>query len=163
LQDHRCGERLRRASHLVKRVLVDRPRVWVAANLAGKGLDGRTGGFTSAFPAGNLSPSPSYPNWWTDNPDPSLREGNEQGAKTINRWREEYLRDFASRTSFITLRNPHLVSRVPETRWSGLEPFGGIKSRPQLQLGLAARDRVLAVSSKSAELRRLRARACRLQ
>ena len=43
LQDHRCGERLRRASHLVKRVLVDWPRVWVAANLAGKGLDRRPG------------------------------------------------------------------------------------------------------------------------
>lgn len=61
------------------------------------GLDGQTGGFTSTWPAGDLSPSPKFPNWWTDDPDPRWREGNDQGAKTINRWREEYLRDFAAR------------------------------------------------------------------
>jgi len=61
------------------------------------GLDGQTGGFTSVLPAGELSPAPNYPNWWTDNPAPHLREGEQSGAKTISRWREEYLRDFASR------------------------------------------------------------------
>jgi hypothetical protein len=64
------------------------------------GLDGQTGGFTSVNPAGDLSPSPKYPNWWTDDPDPRWRagpEGEDQGLKTINRWREEYLRDFAAR------------------------------------------------------------------
>src|SRR6516165_7512447 len=43
LQDHRDGERLRRASHLVERVLVDGPRVGVTADLPGKGLDRRPG------------------------------------------------------------------------------------------------------------------------
>jgi hypothetical protein len=61
------------------------------------GLDGRTGGFTSILPAADQQPSPGYPNWWTDNPDPKWREGDQQGAKTINRWREAYLRDFAER------------------------------------------------------------------
>lgn len=61
-------------------------------------LDGRMGGFTSVLPSGELSPSPDYPNWWTDDPDPRWRgEGGEFGLKTISRWREEYLRDFAAR------------------------------------------------------------------
>ncbi|WP_321475304.1 nucleoside hydrolase-like domain-containing protein [uncultured Paludibaculum sp.] len=61
------------------------------------GLNGQTGGFTSAFPLGDLAPSPDYPNWWTDDPNPQWREGGEQGARTVNRWREEFLRDFAAR------------------------------------------------------------------
>ena len=60
-------------------------------------LDGSTGGFTSILPAAGQKPSPDYPNWWTDNPDPKWREGDQQGAKTINRWREANLRDFAAR------------------------------------------------------------------
>jgi hypothetical protein len=60
------------------------------------GLNGQTGGFMSTFPKGDLQPSPDYPNWWTDDPNPRLREGDEQGAKTVSRWREEYLHDFAS-------------------------------------------------------------------
>ena len=61
------------------------------------GLDGRTGGFTSVLPAADLKPSPDYPNWWTDNPAPDWQEGDQQGAKSVNRWREECLRDFAER------------------------------------------------------------------
>jgi hypothetical protein len=62
-------------------------------------LDGRTGGFTSIgpTPAQAAKPSSRYPNWWTDDPDPAVAEGVNQGAKTVNRWREEYLRDFAAR------------------------------------------------------------------
>jgi len=37
------------------------------------------------------------PHYWTDNPDRSLSEGGRAGAKTINRWREEYLRDWQRR------------------------------------------------------------------
>jgi len=37
------------------------------------------------------------PNWWVDDPDPALREGDKPGAKTINQWREDYLRDFQKR------------------------------------------------------------------
>ena len=63
------------------------------------GLDGQTGGFTSRNPAPQLAQQPSsrYPNWWTDNPDPRLAEGQHQGAKTTSRWREAYLDDFAAR------------------------------------------------------------------
>lgn len=62
------------------------------------GLDGRTGGFTSVLPAGDLSPSPAYPNWWTDSPDPELSDGpggEDQGLKTVSRWRKDFLSDFA--------------------------------------------------------------------
>ena len=63
------------------------------------GLDGQTGGFTSINPAPQLAQQPSsrYPNWWTDDPDPRLAEGAEQGAKTVSRWREAFRRDFAAR------------------------------------------------------------------
>jgi PelA/Pel-15E family pectate lyase len=65
------------------------------------GLDGQTGGFTSRLPAPEQAarPSSKYPNWWTDNPALDLMEGQEPGAKTISRWREEFLRDFAERLS----------------------------------------------------------------
>ncbi|HBO43049.1 MAG TPA: hypothetical protein DD670_03765 [Planctomycetaceae bacterium] len=34
------------------------------------------------------------PRYWTDNPASELREGNYAGAKTVNKWREVYLRDW---------------------------------------------------------------------
>ena len=63
------------------------------------GLNGRRGGFTSRSPAPGQSGRPSafYPNWWTDDPDPNVSEGIHQGAKTVNRWRREFLQDFAAR------------------------------------------------------------------
>jgi hypothetical protein len=61
------------------------------------GLDGQTGSFTSTWPTPGQPPSPRYPHWWTDDPDPAVAEGVWQGARTVNRWREEYLRDFAQR------------------------------------------------------------------
>jgi hypothetical protein len=63
------------------------------------GLDGQTGGFTSVNPAPDRAAKPSshYPNWWTDDPAPAFSEGPHQGAKTVSRWREEFLRDFAER------------------------------------------------------------------
>ncbi len=39
--------------------------------------------------------------YWTDNPDPALREGNFPGAKTVNRWREDYLRDWQQRMEWL--------------------------------------------------------------
>jgi hypothetical protein len=60
-------------------------------------LDGRTGAFSAVLPPAARPPSPHYPRWWVDDPDPRLREGQEQGVKTVNRWREEFLRDFAAR------------------------------------------------------------------
>ena len=62
-------------------------------------LNGRRGEFTSHPPAPEQArrPSARYPNWWTDDPDPRCAEGPHLGAKTVNRWRAEYLSDFAAR------------------------------------------------------------------
>jgi hypothetical protein len=64
-----------------------------------RGLDGQTGGFTSRMPAPARAgqPSSDYPNWWTDDPAPEAAEGVHQGARTISRWRAEFLHDFAQR------------------------------------------------------------------
>jgi hypothetical protein len=60
-------------------------------------LDGQSGGFTSTLPAPHQPADARYPNWWTDDPDPAVAEGANQGARTVNRWRERFLRDFAAR------------------------------------------------------------------
>jgi hypothetical protein len=62
-------------------------------------LDGKTGGITAFIPPPDIArrPSPRLPNWWTDNPSRKLAEGPHIGAKTVSRWREEFLRDFAAR------------------------------------------------------------------
>lgn len=62
-------------------------------------IDGKTGGLTSYLSPAELAQKPwaRTPNWWTDNPDPEWRQGSQQGAKTVSRWREAYLRDFAER------------------------------------------------------------------
>ena len=76
-------------------------------------LDGKTGGITAAHPAPDVAqhPSANFPNWWTDNPAPEFAEGAHHGAKSISRWREEFLRDFAERMERCkTLANPELKS-----------------------------------------------------
>lgn len=62
-------------------------------------LDGKTGGFTSLWPAPEKADKPStrYPNWWTDDPDPAVADGNHQGTKTVSKWRVDFLGDFAKR------------------------------------------------------------------
>ena len=62
-------------------------------------LDGQSGSFTSKNPIPALAAQPSshYPNWWTDDPAPEHADGPHQGAKTISRHREAFLRDFAAR------------------------------------------------------------------
>ncbi|MFC1719064.1 DUF1593 domain-containing protein [Candidatus Poribacteria bacterium] len=37
------------------------------------------------------------PNWWEDDPDSAFREEDKLGARTVNQWREDYLRDFQKR------------------------------------------------------------------
>jgi len=37
------------------------------------------------------------PQWWIDNPDPKLKQSNRPGAKTVNQWRVNYLRDWQKR------------------------------------------------------------------
>jgi len=62
-------------------------------------LDKITGGVTSYLPQAKLAQQPSLkcPNWWTDNPNPEFAEGEHIGVKTVSKWREEFLKDFAKR------------------------------------------------------------------
>ncbi len=62
-------------------------------------LDGKKGQITSYLPSPSvaLHPSSRFPNWWTDNPLPVTAEGIHHGAKTVSRWREEFLEDFGQR------------------------------------------------------------------
>jgi hypothetical protein len=62
-------------------------------------LDGTTGGITAYLASPDMAqrPSAKYPNWWTYNPSPDVAEGAHHGAKTVSRWREEFLVDFAKR------------------------------------------------------------------
>lgn len=46
---------------------------------------------------GRFNPVPERPQWWEDIKDPELMEGNYPGAKTVNKWREAYLRNWQSR------------------------------------------------------------------
>lgn len=59
--------------------------------------DGKMGGITAVLPSPNQQPSKRFPNWWIDDPSPHFAEGPHQGAKTVSRWREEFLKDFATR------------------------------------------------------------------
>jgi hypothetical protein len=63
------------------------------------GLDGKSGAFSAVPPPVERTRRPSavHPNWWIDDPDPVAAEGVHPGAKTVNQWREEFLRDFAAR------------------------------------------------------------------
>jgi hypothetical protein len=68
-------------------------------------LNGKTGAITAYTPEPDiaLQPSSRLPNWWTDNPALEWAEDVHKGvhrvlgAKTVNQWREDYLRDFAER------------------------------------------------------------------
>jgi hypothetical protein len=62
-------------------------------------LDGRTGGITAFTPSPGVAraPAPDLPNWWTDDPSPVVAEGEHMGAKTVSKWRMDFLRDFAMR------------------------------------------------------------------
>jgi hypothetical protein len=62
-------------------------------------LDGKTGGITAYIlsPDTAQRPSAEFPNWWTDDLRPEVAEGSHSGAKTVSRWRGEFLGDFAQR------------------------------------------------------------------
>ena len=62
-------------------------------------LNGHLGAFTAKLPLLERARlvSKRHPHWWTDDPDPSVFEGVHPGAKSVNRWRLDFLRDFAVR------------------------------------------------------------------
>ena len=62
-------------------------------------LDSSTGTITAYIPTPEVAkiPSDKLPNWWTDDLSPDTAEGSHSGAKTVSRWREEFLGDFAKR------------------------------------------------------------------
>ena len=63
------------------------------------GLDGWSGAFTAVPPPRERTarPSAGHPHWWTDDPDPGAAEGVHAGARTVSRWRRDFLGDFAAR------------------------------------------------------------------
>jgi hypothetical protein len=62
-------------------------------------LDGLTGQFTATLATTGQARQASavHPRWWIDDPDPAAAEGIHQGAKSVSRWREAFLQDFAAR------------------------------------------------------------------
>jgi hypothetical protein len=62
-------------------------------------LDGRAGQITAFRPPPDAAQRPDarLPNWWTDDPSVEAAEGAFLGARTVSRWREDFLRDFAAR------------------------------------------------------------------
>jgi PelA/Pel-15E family pectate lyase len=95
------------------------------------GLDGQTGGFTSVNPAPEQAAAPSvrYPNWWTDDPAPEFAEGPHQGAKTINRWRADFLHDFAARLAHCAAPAPVVAPAAPVASKSALRWGNGLLKR----------------------------------
>lgn len=62
-------------------------------------LDGKAGAFNAVPPPASRTKQRSvvHPNWWIDDPDLALAEGVHPGAKSVSRWREDFLQDFADR------------------------------------------------------------------
>jgi hypothetical protein len=75
-------------------------KVWkYAIESSFSAMNGQSGSFTAAPPALSKTKalSATHPHWWIDDPDPAAAEGVYPGAKSVNRWRVDFLRDFAVR------------------------------------------------------------------
>jgi hypothetical protein len=72
------------------------------------GLDGREGSFMAVPPQLSLTSRPSsvHSNWWIDDPDPRVAEGVHPGAKSVNQWRAQFLKDFSARIERCRSRKP---------------------------------------------------------
>jgi hypothetical protein len=76
-------------------------------------LDNATGRFTALSPPPERSSRRSsvHPHWWVDDQDPATSEGVHAGAKSVSRWREAFLGDFAAR-----MRRSKSPANSPERR-----------------------------------------------
>ncbi len=79
-------------------------------------LDGQAGALTALRPPPYAAqqPSPRLPHWWTDDPAPEAAEGPHLGARTVSRWREDFLRDFAARLD--RCQSPAGAGKMPARR-----------------------------------------------
>lgn len=70
-------------------------------------LNGKNGAITAYVPSPDIAnrSSARLPNWWTDDPATDIAEGSHSGAKSVSRWREDYLSDFAKRMLRCSKRN----------------------------------------------------------
>ena len=62
-----------------------------------KALDGLTGTLRALAEIPASRESGNLTQWWSDDLAPEYSEGRHRGAKTVNRWRVEFLTDFAAR------------------------------------------------------------------
>ncbi len=60
-------------------------------------LNGAKGAITATATAPVQKADQRWPNWWVDRPEVEFKEGPHIGAKTVNRWRKDFLKDFAER------------------------------------------------------------------
>ena len=73
------------------------------------GVDGLGGAFTAARPAEDRMnrASSRHPNWWCDDQAAESAEGIHAGARSVSRWREEFLEDFALRMERCVAQRGH--------------------------------------------------------
>ena len=98
-RSHSCQGRGRRRAASLQVLTARREGLAVLIESDFAALQGLKGDFTAVLPppARTARRSPAHPNWWTDDPDPAAAEGIHRGARTVNQWRVEFLRDFADR------------------------------------------------------------------
>lgn len=62
-------------------------------------LAGGEGGITAVVPSVDTAQNPTdkLPFWWTDDLSEAVAEGPHSGARTVSRWRQAFLADFAQR------------------------------------------------------------------
>ncbi|HKJ42906.1 MAG TPA: nucleoside hydrolase-like domain-containing protein, partial [Sunxiuqinia sp.] len=73
-------------------------------NCSAKSLQGQTGAFVSAnpWPGAENPENVNLNKWWSDRLEKDLYLGQYQGGKTVSKWREDFLSDWARRFEWIT-------------------------------------------------------------